>query len=471
MVKRKAFPCTQCSYVATHGSHLKQHVAVKHSTDKPMFPCTQCSYVATAKGNLKQHIAFKHSTDKPMFPCTQCSHVATRKSGLKRHIAVKHSTDKPMFPCTQCSYVATEKSHLKRHVAIKHSTDNRKAFPCTQCSYVATQKSHLERHVAIKHSTEKPAFPCTQCSYVATDKSTLERHVAVKHSTDKPAFPCTQCSYVATEKGNLKRTDKPAFPCTQCSYVATEKGNLKRHVVIVHKGQKIVRPKNFCCDDPSCAAMGVAFRNASELEAHRIALHTKEGRQRRKIQEEAMKNALVLAGYKEIFTKGLTPGPRGFLREVYFDHRCALGREFLAGEKKFAYVDFVVRSPDGRLVFLEVDEGQHWSYPQLCETTRMQNICASIALSCEMVHVLWLRFHPDRPFRWRGEEVHPKPADRRREVVALLNQLQSSEADPPMQVAYAFYDSQDGEWPDVLGNPEYAAEVKPTVVAVHERSD
>lgn len=205
-----------------------------------------------------------------------------------------------------------------------------------------------------------------------------------------------------------------------------------------------------------------------KLTQHRLAFHTKEGRQRRKKQEEAMKNALVAAGYTESFTRGRTPGPREFVREAYFDHRCALARDFAAGEKKFGYCDFVVRCPSGRLVFLEVDESQHESYSQLCETTRMFNICASIALSGEDIDVFWLRFHPDRPFQWKGQQKHPPPADRRREIVALLDQLPQSPEDRSMEIGYAFYDSKDGEWPDVLGDAEYRSEVKPAVVALHD---
>eukprot|EP00966_Prymnesium_polylepis_P226038 5228546-Prymnesium_polylepis.2 len=184
-----------------------------------------------------------------------------------------------------------------------------------------------------------------------------------------------------------------------------------------------------------------------------------------------MKNALVLAGYTESFERGRTPGPKEFVREVYFDHRCALGREFDTGEKKFAYVDFVVRCPSGRLVFLEVDEWQHESYPQLCETTRMANICASIALAGEIINVFWLRFHPDRQFQWKGTDKRVKPSDRQREVVDLLDKMPQSSEDQPMEIAYAFYDSGDGVWPDVMADVGYSDDVKPAVVSVHSSHD
>ena len=315
---------------------------------------------------------------------------------------------------------------------------------CPHCDHVATTKSNLKQHIARKHAENKPAFPCPHCDYVATRKCHLKQHIALKHAENKPAFPCPHCDHVATVKSSLKR-----------------------HIKTIHLGT--ARPKNFRCDDPGCVALGVAYSNKSQLEQHRIAFHTKEGHQRRKKQEEAMKNALVLAGFTESFDRGQTPGPMEFCREHYFDHRCALQREFKAGEKKFAYVDFVVRCPSGRLVFLEVDEWQHESYSQMCETTRMQNICASIALSGETMNVFWLRFNPDRSYEWKGEQKHHQPAaDRRRQVVALLKQLPQWETDNPMEVAYAFYNSKDGEWPDVLGDPEYANEVKPAVLAVHQ---
>ena len=68
----------------------------------------------------------------------------------------------------------------------------------------------------------------------------------------------------------------------------------------------------------------------------------------------------------------------------------------MPGKKKYAYVNILLTTSDGRLVFLEVDEQQHSYEPQLCETTRMWNICESISLAdlgAEM-NVFWLRINP-----------------------------------------------------------------------------
>ena len=62
--------------------------------------------------------------------------------------------------------------------------------------------------------------------------------------------------------------------------------------------------------------------------------------------------------------------------------RCPLRtRTGIQEGREEAYVDFVVTTPDNRLVFLEVDEMQHSYESQLCETTRMWNICESITLA------------------------------------------------------------------------------------------
>ena len=322
------------------------------------------------------------------------------------------------------------------------------------CKYVTSHTGHLNKHFDCMHAEVKPAFPCEHpdCEYVAKRTGDLNRHFDCMHAEVKRAFPCEHpdCKFVAKRKDHLKEH----FDCTHLG--------LKRP-----KGPKRPQgPKNFLCDDPGCKALGVAYNSACKLEAHRVAFHTTQGRQRRKLQEEAMKKALVVAGYVESFERGRTPAPGEFVREVYFDHRCALGRQFAQGEKKFAYVDFVVRCKSGRLVFLEVDESQHESYGQLCESTRMWNICESIVLAGENINVFWLRFHPDRHFEWNGKDTHFKPSERREQVVKFLDALQQSPTDPPMQVGYAYYDHNQFRALATLDD-EFHTSVKPAVVCIH----
>jgi len=202
-----------------------------------------------------------------------------------------------------------------------------------------------------------------------------------------------------------------------------------------------------------------------------MVYHTKEGRRRKKKQEQAMMNKLVADGFIESFERGRVPTPGCFIREAYFDHRCALGRQFMKGEQKCAYVDFVITTPDGRLVFLEVDEDQHkHCYPQLCETTRMWNIGESIKLAELQMNVFWLRFNPNGPYTVAGVECDPMRDRRRSFVCDFLKALQSSPTDPPMQIGYACYDQHADGRPLVLDDPEYHARVVGAVVCISKGS-
>jgi len=225
----------------------------------------------------------------------------------------------------------------------------------------------------------------------------------------------------------------------------------------------------FVCDFEGCDA---AFYTSGNLAVHKQAWHTNEGIQRRKKQEEAMKNALVLGGYVESFERGRVPAPGQFTREVYFDHRCALARDFMPGEKKYAYVDFVVTTHDGRVVFLEVDEEQHGYNSQLCETTRMWNICESIVLADlggEM-NVFWLRINPNVGYHVGGRTLKTSRELRFQEVVKFLDNLKSSPSDPMMQIGYAYYHCESNGKPLVLKDPEYHPDVAKSVVCISKGS-
>lgn len=183
-----------------------------------------------------------------------------------------------------------------------------------------------------------------------------------------------------------------------------------------------------------------------------------------------MQDALVLGGYKLSLDNTHTPEPGYFCCQVYVDYRCLYGKEFRPGEKKYSLVDFVVRTHSGRLVFLEVDEGQHDREEQLCETTRMWNVCESIAMSGvgANINVFWLRFNPDSSCKVGGVLTASAHARRFDEVVAFLDGLQMSPQDPPMQVGYAFYDCSSDGRPLVLNDPGYQPDVKEAVVCIQE---
>ena len=190
-----------------------------------------------------------------------------------------------------------------------------------------------------------------------------------------------------------------------------------------------------------------------------------------KQQELKMLERLVLSGYTESFERGVAPRPGEFIRELYVDHRCALGRKFDYDEKKSAYVDFVVHPKrGGKLVFLEIDEGEHKfpNYSVLCDTTRMWNVCASLTLAfLGDANVLWLRVNPDTQFRLGNAAKHSLSNTARCDAVcALLDTIEGRPDDPSMQVAYVCYQMHADGTPTVLDDTEYHVDVKRGVVVV-----
>ena len=281
-------------------------------------------------------------------------------------------------PCSVCGkVVAGNATHLKMHMNT-HTGDRPHACAFEGCGKTFKQSSHLKVHEKMHErppAAKKPPQQCGVCAkIVAGGPAHLQLHMNV-HTGARP------------------------YKCNQCSKAFAQPGSLTYHVRRHHSGEKPHR-----CDVDGC---GAAFVSSGELAGHKESHHSAAGAQRKKKQEQAMKNALVLAGYVESFERGRVPAPGEFTREVYFDHRCALARDFKPGEKQFAYVDFVVTSPDGRVVFLEVDEEQHGHHPQLCETTRMWNICQSIVLADlgGDINVFWLRVNPNVGFHVGGKTL------------------------------------------------------------------
>lgn len=214
-----------------------------------------------------------------------------------------------------------------------------------------------------------------------------------------------------------------------------------------------------------CEAMVNAERAAEE--AAKMGKPPPAAAKKQKIlkkHEIEMLQRLVLSGYVESFTKGMTPNPGEFTREHFFDYRCALAADFKYGEKQMAYVDFVVHPKQGgKLVFIEIDEDEHnhFKYSTLCDSTRMWNVVESIGLNFSGdVSVLWLRVNPDAPFSI-GDAVHKlSNTERCNAVCALLDAIAGKETDPPMQVAYAFYQMRADCRAKVLDDPDYHPLVK-----------
>jgi hypothetical protein len=399
-----------------------------------------CAKSFSESGNLKKHKVI-HSGQRP-YACDfdGCGATFSHQSNLAKHKRI-HSGVK-QFHCSfeVCGASFFEREDLKKH---ERTHSGSRPYRCNVdgCGKTFAQSGVLKAHSRI-HSGERP-FVCAfeECGATFTTSSNRSKHnYSVHHGVRRFKCHIRGCNVSCVTRNHLdvhKRT---------------------------HSGY---RP--FVCHVEGC---GDSFAQRANLKAHEERNHSKEGIQRRKKQEEAMKNALVLGGYVESFERGRVPAPGQFCREVYFDHRCALARDFMPGEKKYAYVDFVVTTPDGRLVFLEVDEEQHGYTSQLCETTRMWNICQSIILADlgGDMNVFWLRVNPNIGFQVCGRTLRTPREQRFAEVLRFLDALKSSPSDPPIQIGYAFYDCEPNGRPLVLKDPEYHTDVLPGVVCISKGS-
>jgi hypothetical protein len=187
-----------------------------------------------------------------------------------------------------------------------------------------------------------------------------------------------------------------------------------------------------------------------------------------KEHENKMLERLIMNGYHNVTGVKTAPGPGEFVREAYFDYRCALAREFVGDEKKFGRVDFVVHPKrGGRLVFLEIDENEHHRgyAPILCETTRMWNVTTSLELAEEGVaNVLWLRVNPNTQFKI-GSVLHKSTNTQRADAVcALLDSIEGKPTDERMAVAYACYQMDADCNALVTSDPDYHPRVRDGVL-------
>jgi hypothetical protein len=433
----------------------------------PNPPCDVCGkVVAGSPYNLEEHMRV-HCDERP-FQCTgSCGKSFKRKSHLKNHLALNACIPKPRktgHHCNHCNvFIKGSPYNLKLH---ERTHSGLKPFQCDECEATFVSSAALTSHKRT-HSGSKP-YQCDKCEISFSHLSSLKIHKR-RHMGYKP-FVCDfdNCDAAFCESGDLIKhqrthTGERRFACDKCDATFTQSGHVKVHKRS-HTGER-----QYACNVDECDA---TFTQKAHLEKHKEAMHSKEGIQRKKKQEEATKNALVLGGYVESFERGVVPTPGQFCREVYFDYRCALADNFMPGEKKYAYVDFVVTTPDGRLVFLEVDEEQHGYNSQLCETTRMWNICQSIILADlgGDLNVFWLRVNPNSGFHVGGRTLRTPREQRFAEVLKFLDALKSSPSDPPIQIGYAFYDCEPNGRPLVLKDSEYHPDVLPGVVCISKGS-
>lgn len=170
----------------------------------------------------------------------------------------------------------------------------------------------------------------------------------------------------------------------------------------------------FACPDPNCT---MQFRSLTRCREHFARRHSEQGRLRQKREEEKVSACLKSAGID-------------FAREHFVSFECWKGT--------FARADFVVLG-NGGVVLIEVDEGQHQDYEQLCEVTRMSNIHSAFAVQGNTLPVVFIRYNPHR---FSVDTVVQKVSSKDRQA-QLVRTIQESEfgEHASLEIVYMYYDT------------------------------
>ena len=183
------------------------------------------------------------------------------------------------------------------------------------------------------------------------------------------------------------------------------------------------------CNHENCGYKTKLFEN---LKLHIQSMHTKEGQQRQKRQEEKVNKALLNEfTYCKELGDGHPPVSH-YVRERHIDFRCISDMD-----NKFARIDFVI-GVIGGLVFLEIDEGQHkYGCEPSCDMKRMSKVMESLTISGNELPILWIRYNPDA-YRVNGELKKIGKSIREKKLIQHIKSLDLT--GKSLQIEYAYYD-------------------------------
>lgn len=357
---------------------------------------------------------------------------------LRVHMLV-HS--EPQIPCEYpgCKRMFRQVSNMRTHMLV-HTKIKRFACTVEGCPDRFAHRTSLDIHLRW-HAQEWP-YKCTYpgCDATFAQSAHLTVHVRSKHTLERP-YRCTHdgCDAAFPQSSHLKEHlhwhsgYKPhRCPFENCPAAFTQSCNLNTHVRVFHMGIK----------DHVCSECGAAYGYKNNLQKHVEAMHTLEGQARRKNKEERVAKVLAAAGL-------------AFKREHVIDFTCV-------GDVDGAYarVDFVLHE-DGRIIFLEVDEGQHrFGYGKVaCDMKRMAKIIESLGLEGNTLPIVFLRYNPDA-FTVDGHTSKVSRKAREARLVATLTCKEDSKsrAAVPLTIRYMFYDTVEGQ-ACVVSDPDYHVQI------------
>lgn len=370
--------------------------------------------------------------------CEECKKPFASKSHLTRHVNKVHLKLKS-FKCDQCESKLSTKKDLTEHVAAVHL--KLKPFQCPHCEYKCSSLGNLTKHQNAVHLKLKP-FKCDQCNFTCANFAHLTRHQKHVHLKLKP-FQCDQCNYTCSRHEHLilhqnsVHLQLKLMQCVECEFKCSTSSHLTRHVNAVHLKLKLFECQNCHCD--------AKFNSKGHLDRHYLAMHSHQGMQRQKKEEEAL---------KKVFVENKVE----FHREYYIDFR----QIDKASERKCAKVDFVIEK-EAAIFCVECDERQHEDESIMCETARMTRIFEYYQLNSKTCtkKVCFVRFNP-HAFKVNG--MTQKTLKKTR-YLTLVNFLNEHEPKQQLEIWYMYYDRQDN-LPKILSDSEYPETLKECVFAL-----
>lgn len=440
-----------CTRAFKTSTELKVHIRAKHTFERP-HSCDRCPKTS-ASGDLCKHQHAVHDHKKP-FACDKCDAAFSRSVDLSTHKLRLHSDIRP-FVCDfdaggedgKCPFKCVTKYDLVVHQR-KHSGEKPCACDHPGCDKKFSQLSNLASHKKRAHLKLKP-FACDfeECEYKCFSSQELEAHKRGIHTGETP-FVCDVpgCPYKSSQASHLtahkrrhdgikshicaacgdafveacdlvvhyrKHSGSKPYSCDVCGRTFAQSAHLGYHKLL-HTGAK-----PWACDFEGC---GMACTTSGNLKAHKDRMHSPEGQARQKKQEQRIARALDIAGIP-------------YKREHHIDFVCVGDVD-----GSYARIDFVIIM-DGRIIFLEVDEGQHkFGYGSAaCDMKRMAKIIESLTLGGNTLPIVFLRYNPNA-FTIDGLHAKLKKVQREAALVALLR---NTEAFPNamLTVQYMYYDT------------------------------
>ncbi|KAL1123572.1 hypothetical protein AAG570_002648 [Ranatra chinensis] len=149
--------------------------SLEKSSGSNSFECPHCLRRFGRRSRLTSHIAVAHSSDRPL-ACAMCDAAFPSLDKLARH-ARTHTGEKP-FACAQCPKAFADKRNLENHV---RTHTGERPYACAVCSKAFAVRSHATDHARRVHHRTPEYFQCEHCSKRYRWKNKYRRHLKTSH--------------------------------------------------------------------------------------------------------------------------------------------------------------------------------------------------------------------------------------------------------------------------------------------------